>query len=168
MNVLHPPFVHFVVALPVAALLSQLTYLANGEKTYAKVALRILAFTFLMALFAIYTGNQDAAKVLADHDIIPGGVQILEQHRSFATVTAVILFLTLLVKWVAAAKASHSWEKFALLMIILSIAATLYQGNKGGELVYRYSGGIDKKIIEKRIEQPKTQIRQLEETGGKN
>ena len=164
MNVLHPPFVHFVVALPVAALLSQLTYLATGDKTYAKVTLRILAFTFLMALFAIYTGNLDAAKVLADHDILSAGTRILEQHKSFATVTAVILFLTLLAKWIAAAKASSSWEKFALLMILLTITSTLYQGNKGGVLVYRYSGGIDQKIIEKRIQQPQEAVRQLEKS----
>ena len=77
MNVLHPPFVHFVVALPVAALLSQLTYLANKEEIYAKVSLRILSFTFLMAIFAIYTGNVDADKVLMSHNILNSGVNVL-------------------------------------------------------------------------------------------
>ena len=163
MNVLHPPFVHFVIALPVAALLSQLTYLANGEKTYAKVTLRILAFTLLMALFAIYTGNVDAAKVLADHDILQNGLQQLEAHRTFAWLLVSLLLLTLVVKWIAAAKDSHSWEKIALVMILVTIAATLYQGNKGGGLVYRYSGGIDQKVIEKRIEQSKIQISQNRE-----
>jgi len=139
MNVLHPPFVHFVVALPVAALLSQLTFLANREEIYAKVALRILSFTFLMTLFAIYTGDADADKVLMSHDILNNGMHILNEHKSFAWIVLLILFLTILTKWIASSKKSIGWEKIALFMIILTIISTLYQGNMGGSLVYKYS-----------------------------
>ena len=154
MNVLHPPFVHFVVALPVAALFAQLTYLATGERTYAKVALRILAFTLLMGIFAFYTGGVDAEKIEASRAILSAGLQTLEAHRSFAAWLLAILFATIVVKWIAASKESHSWEKLALGMILITIAATLYHGNKGGELVYKYSAGIDGKILEKRLEAP--------------
>jgi uncharacterized membrane protein len=152
MNVLHPPFVHFVVALPVAALFAQLTYLATGERTYAKVALRILAFTLLMGIFAFYTGGVDAEKIADARAILPGGLQTLEAHRSFGLWLLAILFAAIVVKWIAASKASRSWEKLALGMILITIAATLYQGNKGGELVYRYSAGIGGKILEKRLQ----------------
>ena len=40
-------------------------------------------------------------------------------------------------------------------MIILTIASTLYQGNKGGLLVYKYSTAIDNKIIKNRVGEAK-------------
>ena len=66
-----------------------------------------------------------------------------------------MLFLTILVKWIASSKKSIGWEKIALFMIILSIISTLYQGNKGGTLVYKYSTAIDNKIIKNRIKEAK-------------
>ena len=157
MNILHPPFVHFVVALPVAALFAQLTYLATGERTYAKVALRILAFTLLMGLFALYTGNVDAEKLQGTKELTGAAAQLLESHRSFGIWLLGILGLTIVVKWIAAAKASHSWEKLALLGILVTIAATLYQGNRGGELVYRYGAGVNPKSLQQSVtpSQPK-------------
>jgi len=155
MNVLHPPFVHFVIALPVAALFSQLTYLATKDLTYSKAALRILAFSLLVSFFAIYGGYIDAQKILQDHNILDNGLNILKQHRNFGFVVVAILFVTTVTKYLAVAKESISYEKLSLVFIIITITATLYQGNKGGSLVYKYSAGIDSKIIKTRVEQSK-------------
>ncbi len=163
MNVLHPPFVHFVVALPVAALFAQLTFLATKERTYAKVSLRILAFTLLMGVFAYFTGEIDAEKIQAAQTMVPGGIQALEAHQSFAFWVLAILFATIVIKWIAAAKESLSWEKLALGMILLSIAATLYQGNKGGSLVYKYAAGIDSKILKQRTQNSSLNPKQTKE-----
>ena len=97
----------------------------------------------------------DAEKIRTAGAILPAGLSTLEAHRSFATWLLVILFLTIIVKWIAASKESRSRGKLALGMILITNDATLYQGNKGRELVYRYSAGIDGKIIDKRLETPR-------------
>ncbi len=153
MYVTHPPFVHFVVALPFAALFSQLTFLATKDLTYSKAAFRILAFSLLMGFFALYTGTVDAENVLKKHEILKQGVSLLAAHKSFAFILITLLLLGTITKWIAVAKSSLKMEKISLIFIIAIILASLYQGNKGGELVYKNSAGIDGKIIQKRIEQ---------------
>lgn len=153
MNVLHPPFVHFVIALPLAALFSQLTYVATKDKTYSKAAIRIMAFALLVSFFAVFTGLIDADEITKKHAILKNGLLILDNHKTFGFVIVIILFITTLTKWFAISKNSMSLEKLSILLIILTIAASLYQGNHGGSLVYKYSAGIDNKIIQKRTMQ---------------
>jgi len=152
MNVLHPPFVHFVIALPFAALFSQLTFLATKNETYSKAATRILAFAFLVSLFAIYGGISDATKILQDGDILAYGKAILKTHRNLGFVTVGVLAATTILKWYAQDTNSFKFEKLSLVFIIITILFTLYQGNMGGKLVYKYSAGIDNKIIKLRSE----------------
>jgi uncharacterized membrane protein len=155
MNVLHPPFVHFVIALPFAALFSQLTFLATKDETYSKAATRILAFAFLVGLFAIYGGISDAQKILSDGNILPYGKAILKNHRNLGIITVIVLAITTILKWYALDKKSFKYEKLSLVFIILTILFTLYQGNMGGKLVYKYSAGIDNKIIKLRSDEIK-------------
>lgn len=151
MNVLHPPFVHFVIALPLAALFSQLTYVATGDKTYSKAAIRIIAFALLVSFFAVFSGIIDAGEITKNHAILKNGLRVLSNHKIFGFVVVAILLVTTLVKWFAISKDSMSMEKLSILLIILSIAASLYQGNHGGSLVYKYAAGIDNKIVQNRV-----------------
>jgi len=155
MNVLHPPFVHFVIALPVAALFSQLTYLATHEKIYAKAATRILAFSLLVSFFAVFSGFADAEKIINNHSILQNGVKILDAHKTFGFIIVGILFLTTLATWFASTKESQPLKRVSLILIIVTIVATLYQGNNGGSLVYKYSGGINDSIITQRADEIK-------------
>jgi len=157
MNVLHPPFVHFVIALPLAALFSQLTYVTTGDKTYSKAAIRIMAFALLVSLFAVFSGLIDADEITKNNAILKNGLLVLSEHKIFGFVVVAILLVTTLTKWFAISKNSMSLEKLSILMIILSIAASLYQGNHGGSLVYKHSAGIDKQIIEKRVVEKNSQ-----------
>ena len=155
MNVLHPPFVHFVIALPFAALFSQITYLATKDTTYSKATTRILAFALLISFFAIYGGITDAQKILSDGNILGYGKAILQSHKTFGIITVIILAITTISKWYALDKQSFMLEKLSLSLIIITILATLYQGNMGGKLVYKYSAGIDNKIIKLRSNEVK-------------
>ena len=157
MNVLHPPFIHFVIALPVAALFSQLTYLATNDKTYSKAATRIMAFSLLVSLFAVFSGFIDAEKIIKDHNILQNGLNVLSAHKTFGIVIVAILFVSTFIKWLALSKESLTLEKLSLLLIIFTIMATLYQGNSGGSIVYKYSGGIDNQIVMQRVDMQKSQ-----------
>lgn len=152
MNILHPPFVHFIVALPVIALFSQFTYMVTKDKAYSKAALRIIAFALLTSIFAVMSGLSDAQKILENHTIIQDGITILNSHKTFGFIVVAILLVTSLTKWFAISKDSTSLENLSLVLIILSLSVSLYQGRSGGTLVYEYSAGIHNKVIEQRIE----------------
>lgn len=152
MNVLHPPFVHFVVALPVIALFSQFTYMVTKDKAYSKAALRIIAFALLASIFSVISGLSDVQKILENHTIIQDGINILNNHKIFGFIVVAILLATSLTKWFAISKDSPSLENISLILIIISLTVSLYQGRSGGTLVYKYSAGIDNKVIEQRIE----------------
>ncbi|WP_281951002.1 DUF2231 domain-containing protein [Nitrosophilus kaiyonis] len=151
MNVLHPPFVHFVIALPVAALFSQLTYLGTKDLTYSKASTRILALSLLISFFAIYGGLNDANNILNNNLILENGKSLIYKHKLFGFITVITLFVTTFLKWFAILKKSFTLEKLSLLFIIFTILAVLYEGNMGGKIVYKYSGGIDNKIIKERF-----------------
>jgi len=148
---MHPPFVHFVVALPVIALFSQFTYMVTKDKAYSKAATRIIAFALLVSLFAVLTGLSDAEKIMKGHTILQDGVNVLNNHKIFGFVVVAILFVTTLTKWFALSKNSSHLEYLSIALIILASMTSLYQGRNGGSLVYQYSGGIDKQVIEKRV-----------------
>jgi len=69
MNILHPPFVHFVVALPIVALFSQFTYMITKDKAYSKASLRIIAFAFLASLLSVASGISDGQKIMENHKV---------------------------------------------------------------------------------------------------
>ena len=155
MNVMHPPFVHFVVALPLVALFSQFTYMVTKDIAYSKAATRIIAFALLVSLFAILSGLNDAEKIMEGHTILQDGVNVLNSHKIFGFVVVAILFVTTLTKWFALSKNSSRLEYFSIVLIIIVFMASLYQGRSGGSLVYQYAGGIDNQVITQRINEQK-------------
>ena len=155
MNVMHPPFVHFVVALPVVALFSQFTYQVTKDPAYSKAALRIIGFSFLISLFALFSGINDASKIMEGHTILQEGIAVLQNHKIIGFVVVALLLVTSLAKWFAVAKNSSTLEMLSLVLIIVTLTTSLYQGRGGGSLVYQYSGGIDKQVITQRLEERK-------------
>ena len=155
MNVMHPPFVHFVVALPVVALFSQFTYMVTKDKAYSKAATRIIAFALLVSLFAVMSGLSDAEKIMNANKILEDGVNVLNNHKIFGFVVVAILFVTTLTKWFALSKNSSRLEYLSIALIILASMTSLYQGKNGGSLVYQYSGGIDNQVITQRVNEQK-------------
>lgn len=150
MNLLHPPFVHFVVALPVVALFSQFTYMITKDKSYSKAALRIIAFSFLTSILAILGGINDAQRLIENNNILQEGLEFLNNHKISGFIVLFILLVTTLTKWFAISKDSSMLENISLLLIIITLASALYQGRSGGELVYKYSAGIENKIVTQR------------------
>ena len=155
MNVMHPPFVHFVVALPVVALFSQFTYQVTKDPAYSKAALRIIGFSFLISLFALFSGINDASKIMEGHTILKEGITVLQNHKIIGFVVVGLLFLSSLAKWFAVSKNSSTLEMLSLVLIIITLMTSLYQGRSGGSLVYQYAGGIDKQVITQRLEERK-------------
>ena len=155
MNVMHPPFVHFVVALPVVALFSQFTYMVTKDKAYSKAATRIIGFALLVSLFAVLSGFSDAEKVLDANRILQEGVNVLNNHTIFGFIVVAILFAATLTKWFALSKNSSRLEYLSIVLIIFACMTSLYQGRSGGSIVYQYAGGLDNQVITQRVNEHK-------------
>jgi uncharacterized membrane protein len=163
MNVMHPPFVHFVVALPLVALFSQFTYMVTKDKAYSKAATRIIGFALLVSLFAVLSGLSDAEKIMDGHTILQDGVNailqdgvnVLNNHKILGFVVVAILFVTTLTKWFALSKNSSRLEYLSIALIFIVLMTSLYQGRSGGSLVYKYAGGIDNQVITQRVNEQK-------------
>jgi len=155
MNVMHPPFVHFVVALPLVALFSQFTYMLTKDKAYSKAATRIIALAFLVSLFAVLSGLNDAETIVKADTILRDGINVLNNHKIFGFAVVAILFVTTLTKWFALSKNSSRLEYLSIVLIVVAFMTSLYQGRSGGSLVYQYSGGIDNKVIMQRVNEYK-------------
>lgn len=147
MNILHPPFVHFIVALPVIALFSQLTYFVTKDKAYSKAAFRIVGFSLLASFLAVISGIEDAQKIIENQNIVQEGLNLLSNHKIFGFVVVATLIATSVVKWLAISKDSPFYENISLVFIIALLIVSLYQGRSGGTLVYQYSAGVDNKVI---------------------
>jgi len=152
---MHPPFVHFVVALPIVALFSQFTYMVTKDKAYSKAATRTIGFALLVSLFAVLSGLNDAEKIMEGHTILQDGVNVLNNHKILGFVVVAILFVTTLTKWFSLSKNSSRLEYVSIVLIILACMTSLYQGRSGGSIVYQYSGGIDNQVITQRVNEQK-------------
>nr|WP_321267285.1 DUF2231 domain-containing protein [uncultured Sulfurimonas sp.] len=155
MNILHPPFVHFVVALPVIALFSQITYFVTKDIAYSKAAFRIVGFAMLASFLAVISGIDDAQKVVENQYIVQEGLNLLGNHKILGFVVVATLIATAVVKWIAISKESSLYENISLVLISLLLIVSLYQGRSGGELVYKYSAGIDNNVITQRADEQK-------------
>ncbi len=151
MNVMHPPFVHFVVALPFVAFFSQFTYMVTKDKAYSKAAIRIIGFALLVSFFAVISGLNDAEKIVIGHSIIQEGMNALGNHKLFGFTVVAILLLTTVVKWFAISKNSAVLENVSMVLIVIALMTSLYQGRSGGSIVYQYSGGIEGKVVMQRV-----------------
>jgi uncharacterized membrane protein len=153
MNILHPPFVHFVIALPVIALFSQFTYFVTKDKAYSKAAFRIVGFAMLASFLAVISGIEDAQKIIENQKILEEGVSLLNNHKTFGFVVVATLIATSIVKWLAISKDSSFYENVSLVLIIGLLIVSLYQGRSGGVLVYQYSAGVDNNVITQRADE---------------
>lgn len=129
--------------------------MVTKDQSYSKVSLRIIAFAFLTSVFTVFSGISDAQNIIGHGNILKEGVEFLGNHKILGFAVIAILLATTLTKWFAISKNSSSLETISLILIIISLIVSLYQGKSGGELVYKYSAGINNKIVIQRVNEQK-------------
>ncbi len=133
---MHPPVVHFAIVIPVFILLLEIINLVMKRR-----GLTITTFVFFTLLMVIYfaafvTGKTDGSETW---DMLSqAGQADLKEHKLIGIYlmlgTVVIFFLKLF------SMALRTWwmKLLYLLALIGFVAAVLYQGKEGGELVYKH------------------------------
>lgn len=138
---LHPPLVHFAIVLPLVALFFQISYSVSNNYIYSQWASRILIIAAMFMLAAWYTGGlqgQDVYPFLSDE-----GQTVLKQHKDIGLYLMVVTIILAIVKFIACKTRHVVLETIVLIGLLAASSGLAYQGFIGGDVVYKYGGGVE-------------------------
>jgi len=137
----HPPLVHFAIVLPLVALFFQITYSVSNNYIYSQWSARILVIAALVMIATWYTGGQQGA------DVYPllseEGQTTLKQHKNIGLYLMIATIALALVKFIACKARNVILETIVLIGLLSISSALAYQGLIGGDVVYKYGGGVE-------------------------
>jgi uncharacterized membrane protein len=135
---IHPLFVHFPIALWLAALLFEALAILRGSHEWHRTAARILYLGTVAALITILTGLN------AEKSIPPGpAMQIVGIHETLMMVTTSVAIGLSLFALACRKNFTASFRKFLLAgLVVVAILLTL-GADRGAQLVYQYGSAVD-------------------------
>lgn len=137
---LHPPVVHFAIALPLFALLLEGFYHLRGRKPDDIEFLTLLLASGAVVGAAV-TGYV-AHESMENLPISPQALELLHTHETLGIALAGLFSLILLLRLVYAFKPVPVIHHIYVLLLLTGVAGLLYQGNLGGKLVYDFGLGV--------------------------
>ena len=157
---LHPVAVHFAVVLPLVILILELINLITKRKALS-ITVYIL-FVLLVAVFAAayatgLTDGKEAGPLLSKE-----GMAALKSHQLLGTYLVYLALLPLLLK-VVSLMVKKGWSRalYSIALVVV-IALTFFQAEKGSELVYAYGANVSsQQILEERVEELNVTVESL-------
>ncbi len=149
-TLIHPLITHFAIVLPIFILLLELINLIMRRKGLTATA--FVFFTLLIVIFvaAFATGKTDAKEAF---DMLTAtGQENLKEHKLIGIYLMLSTVILVFAKLFSMALKTW-WMKLIYLLILTGfVAAVLYQGKEGGELVYENGANVHRvKILEDKI-----------------
>ncbi len=135
----HPMFVHFPIALLIAAGLFTILALFVNKEAFLKTAFWMLVSGSLGSIAAVITGHMSEEKI----KMTPAIHNILEIHETIGFI--IMVSSILLVIWFIVRRADLNKLEHSLIAFIFVIVAGLlsYQGFLGGEMVYAHGAAVN-------------------------
>lgn len=137
---IHPMVVHFPIALIIVAFVSELTGAVLRRDFFVKAALLLLVLGACGVIAAFLTGDE-ASHTVGESGAIRAALEMHEEAGEFTLWTVIVVALVRMLfaykRWM------HGWRQWvAVILLVLCTAAVARTGYLGGELVFRYGGGI--------------------------
>ncbi len=147
MSELHPPVVHFAVALTITGVLFDiLGFLLNKE------SLKTAGFwVFLAGVFAVWgamLSGEVAEESVEEVVKILGAESLLETHETLGKTLPWIFTILALLRFYLHIKPSKKLFGIYLILALVGIGLIGYQGRLGGKMVYEHGVGV-KPLMEK-------------------
>lgn len=137
---IHPMIVHFPIALIIVAFASELTGAVLHRDFFTKAALLLLILGTLGAIAAYLSGDQ-ASHTVGDSGAIRAALEMHEEAGEFTLWTVIIV--ALIRALFAFRRWMHGWRQWvAVILLAVCVGAVARTGYLGGELVFRYGGGV--------------------------
>ncbi|MBN2768062.1 MAG: hypothetical protein JXQ68_03095 [Campylobacterales bacterium] len=141
-HLLHPPIVHFIVAIPVIVLLVEIINIIFNRRTLSGFAFSFLLALCFLVLVAYAAGSVDgkaAFDALSD-----AGQEELKAHKALGAMIVIGAFVVLLFKFIAMLSSHPLVRATYILVLALFVGAILKQGKDGGELIYEHGANVVK------------------------
>ncbi len=137
---LHPAAAHFAIVLPIVALVFGLLYLFRPSEMMSKISTRLMVFALIFMGVAWYFGTKDGPDVfiLLNEE----GQALLKAHKGYAPYLFYALLAATALKFFGCKKQKFAAEAAGVVLLLLVVGGTLYQGSLGGKLVYEYAAGV--------------------------
>jgi len=143
--VLHPAVVHFALVLPALALLFQVMGLVTKNVTYRRVANLLFYLGVVAVVIATISGR------VAGPDVKPllnaEGQALFTEHMEIGFALATFYVLLAVLKTISIFVNNGIFRILMALLLVAGVGGLFVQAQHGGELVYKYAGGIDTKNI---------------------
>jgi len=169
-HLLHPPIVHFAVAIPVIILLIEIVNLFIKKRCLNVTSFFLVTLALFIFAAAFFTGKVDgkaAYSLLSD-----AGQSELKEHKLLGMYLVYGIAALFIIKVITMAMSSTLARAFFVVLLALFIGFTFKQGKDGGELVYSYGANVkivkamDDKIFEfeDKLDSTKEELQKCQET----
>ncbi len=139
---MHPPLTHFAIVLPIFILLLELINLIMRRRGLTATAFVFFTLLIVVYVAAFITGKTDGKE--AFDMLTQAGQETLKEHKLIGIY--LMLFTVVLVFAKLFSMAIKKWWMKLIYLLILTgfVAAVLYQGKEGGELVYKHGANVER------------------------
>ncbi|HIQ31139.1 MAG TPA: DUF2231 domain-containing protein [Aquifex aeolicus] len=139
---IHPPAVHFAIALPVFALLVGAMYHLRGREP-DEVELMTLLLASGAVVAASITGYV-AHESMEHLPITEEALGVLHTHETLGIGIAVLFSIIAVLRIAYMLKASKVIHRLYMLLLLVGVVLLFLQGNHGGRLVYEFGLGVSR------------------------
>lgn len=139
---IHPPVVHFAIALPVFALLLEGFYQLKGRRPDELEFLTLLLSSGAV-LGAAVTGYI-AHESMENLPITEQALETLHTHETLGLSLAALFVAITILRVFYTFKPISMLHHIYILLLIIGVGAILFQGNLGGKLVYDFGLGVSR------------------------
>jgi uncharacterized membrane protein len=159
---MHPPIVHFVVALPIVVLLLEFINVFTKKRTIGVISFLLLILVSITAIVAYLTGTVDGKEA---YPLLSEVAQSeLKEHKLLGTYLMLSSVLVLVFKLLSSLISRGLMKALYILILVLFIAGILKQGKEGGKLVYTYGVNVEKVLeLDNELDDVKEELEELEE-----
>lgn len=157
---LHPPVVHFMIALPVVILLLELINLIMKKKAIGGVSFFLIFLTMFIAAGAYLTGLVDGKE--AYPALGEAAKTALSEHKLLGTYLLIASAVVFVFKFLSAVTGNGIMKSLYLLVLIIFVAGIFKQGQEGGELVYTHGMNVEQvKTLDDELFDVKEELEEL-------
>jgi len=139
--VLHPAVVHFALVLPALALLFQLMGLVTKNVSYRRAANVLFYLGVIAVVVATISGR------VAGPDVKPllsaEGKALFTEHMEIGFALTAFYIVLAFFKTISIFVNNRIFRVIMALLLIAGVGGLFVQAQHGGELVYKYAGGVD-------------------------
>jgi uncharacterized membrane protein len=138
----HPPIAHFAIALLIVGVLFRAASLLRRPAFLDPAALTLLALGTLAAILAVNSGTAAHGPV----ERVPGARAAVTEHEEWGERTRNLFLVVIVIEGVGLVLRRSEKRRYALVAStavgIVGIFFVYQAGAHGGDLVYKYAGGI--------------------------